>query len=157
MNAQIRPAAPDAPELADLFQRHLTLMRASSPACSVHAMEPADLAAAGVSFYVVRDGGDTVAMGALKRIGPGHAELKSMHVAEEARGRGVARTLLRHLVDEARQQRITRLSLETGVQPAFAPARALYASEGFETCGPIEGYGPDPNSVFMTRVLGQES
>ncbi|MDU8943476.1 GNAT family N-acetyltransferase [Rhodophyticola sp. MJ-SS7] len=153
MSPAIHPAAPDAPELGDLFQRHLTLMRASSPACSVHAMEPGDLAAAGVRFFVIREGDTTLAMGALKHIGPGHAELKSMHVVEEARGRGLARMLLCHLVEVAHAEGLARLSLETGVQPAFAPARALYLSEGFEECEPFEGYAPDPNSVFMTRLL----
>lgn len=46
-----------------------------------------------------------------------------------------------------------RLSLETGSQPAFAPARALYARFGFEPCGPFDAYTNDPNSFFMTRKL----
>ena len=45
------------------------------------------------------------------------------------------------------------ISLETGVQDAFAPARALYLAEGFESCPPFRGYGPDPNSAFLTRAL----
>ena len=40
-----------------------------------------------------------------------------------------------------------------GRQEAFAPARALYLRFGFELCGPFADYGPDPNSVFMTRAL----
>jgi putative acetyltransferase len=39
------------------------------------------------------------------------------------------------------------------VQPGFAAARTLYARAGFAECGPFGGYGPDPNSVFMTRTL----
>ena len=45
------------------------------------------------------------------------------------------------------------VSLETGSQPAFAPARALYARFGFLPCGPFGAYVEDPNSSFMTRVL----
>jgi len=49
---------------------------------------------------------------------------------------------------------ILRLSLETGSQDAFAPARGLYARAGFAECPPFEGYVQDPNSVYMTRVIG---
>jgi putative acetyltransferase len=94
-------------------------------------------------------------MGAMKRLSdPAHAELKSMHVLAEHRGRGLSRAILDHLVAAARDMGIRRLSLETGVQPGFAAARMLYVRAGFAPCGPFEGYGPDPNSVFMTRDLG---
>lgn len=92
-------------------------------------------------------------MGALRPIAADHVELKSMHVVEEARGRGLARALLCRLLDEARSRGMTRVSLETGAQPVFAPARALYRSQGFHDCPPFDGYQLDPNSAFMTRVL----
>ena len=46
-----------------------------------------------------------------------------------------------------------RLSLETGSDDAFLPAQRLYASVGFEYCGPFAGYVEDPNSVFMSLRL----
>jgi putative acetyltransferase len=46
-----------------------------------------------------------------------------------------------------------QLSLETGAEPIFAPARGLYERAGFAYCGPFEGYVLDANSVFMTKVL----
>ena len=57
------------------------------------------------------------------------------------------------LVAEAQAGGLTRLSLETGAQDSFRAARALYAGAGFAECGPFEGYGADPNSVFMSRSL----
>jgi putative acetyltransferase len=36
---------------------------------------------------------------------------------------------------------------------AFKPALQLYASFGFEICGPFADYREDPNSVFMTLRL----
>jgi putative acetyltransferase len=89
----------------------------------------------------------------LKQLDGGHAELKSMHVAETARGCGIGRTLVDHLIDVARQRRLSRVSLETGSMAAFAPARALYASAGFEPCGPFGDYRPSANSAFMTLSL----
>ena len=59
-----------------------------------------------------------------------------------------------HLVDVAREHGFRRVSLETGSMAAFAPARSLYASAGFEPCEPFGNYRASRNSVFMTRSLG---
>ena len=48
---------------------------------------------------------------------------------------------------------MTRLSLETGSQDGFAPARALYARHGFALCDPFADYRLDPSSVFMSREI----
>ncbi len=133
--------------------RHTADMHADTPPESIHMMDAGALAIADVSFYVMRDGTEPVAMGAFKRIDASHAEIKSMHVLAEARGRGLSRRMLEHLVAEARAAGFTRLSLETGVQPTFIAARALYAKAGFDECPPFEGYCADPNSIFMTKVL----
>ena len=103
---------PTDARVGPLIKAHLTLMRASSPACSVHAMEAGDLLSA-----------------------------------------GLADRMLAHLLAVARDKGLTRVSLETGSQEAFFPARQFYARHGFSTCPPFEGYTPDPNSVFMTLLL----
>ena len=53
----------------------------------------------------------------------------------------------------ARARGFRRVSLETGTMAAFAPARALYTSFGFETCEPFGAYTPSPDSVCMTLEL----
>ncbi len=53
----------------------------------------------------------------------------------------------------ARDRGYLRLSLKTGSQPAFAPARSLYASAGFTRCGPFSSYRPSRSSTFMTQSL----
>lgn len=144
---------PLTPDLELLFQRHTADMHADTPPESIHMMDKGALAAPGIRFFVLRDGGEPLAMGAVKRIDDTHAEIKSMHVLAEARGRGLSKAMLEHLVAAARADGFTRLSLETGVQLTFVAARALYARAGFEECPPFEGYSEDPNSVFMTKVL----
>ena len=67
--------------------------------------------------------------------------------------RGLSRHMLGALIDHAGRAGLTRLSLETGVQPTFDAARRLYAAAGFRECAPFQGYGPDSNSVFMTLPL----
>lgn len=145
--------SPLGVDLDLLMQRHTADMHADTPPESIHMMDASQLAIPDVAFYVMRDAGQPVAMGAFKRIDASHAEIKSMHVLHEARGRGLSRRMLDHLIVEARAAGFSRLSLETGVQPTFIAARALYAKAGFTECPPFQGYGPDPNSVFMTKEL----
>lgn len=153
MDITITEESPLGADLRLLFERHTADMHADTPPESIHMMDASELAIPEVRFFVMRDVGMPVGMGAFKRIDDSHAEIKSMHVLAEVRGRGLSRRMLDHLVDEAKATGYRRLSLETGVQPTFVAARALYAKAGFVECGPFEGYWDDPNSLFMTKAL----
>ncbi|WP_331497661.1 GNAT family N-acetyltransferase [Paracoccus sp. (in: a-proteobacteria)] len=149
----IRPEPPTDAALDLLFQRHHQAMHADTPPESIHMMPREALVSPEIAFFVLREADRPLAMGALKDLGGGLAEIKSMHVLSETRGRGLSRLLLRHMIAIARQRGFVRLSLETGAQPSFAAARRLYASEGFAECPPFGDYRPDPNSTFMTLSL----
>ena len=155
MPVVIRLESPLGADLAELMARHEAVNRAETPPESIHMLPPDKLAEPSVSFYVMRDEhGLPVGMGAFKRLSaPGHAEIKSMHVLTERRCQGLAAQMLAHLVAQAQAAGITRLNLETGVEPGFAAARSLYRRAGFVECAPFEGYHVDPNSVFMTRDI----
>ncbi|MDD8023163.1 MAG: GNAT family N-acetyltransferase [Paracoccaceae bacterium] len=144
---------PVQEDLALLHRRHTDAMHADTPPESIHMLPASALAAPGIMFFVMREEGQAVGMGALKRIEPTHAEIKSMHILMELRGRGLARMMLDHLITEAREAGFARLSLETGAQASFLAARGLYLAAGFVECDPFEGYAPDPNSTFMTLVI----
>lgn len=150
---RIARESPTGPDLALLFARHSVDMRADTPPESIHMMDAGALETPGTAFFVLRDGDRPVGMGAFKRLDEAHAEIKSMHVLAEERGRGLSRRLLDHLLREAQAAGIRRLSLETGSHPAFLAARRLYERAGFTQCPPFEGYHEDPNSYFMTRLL----
>jgi putative acetyltransferase len=145
--------SPLTPDLAVVMARHTGDMHADTPRESIHMMDASQLAIPEVSFYVLRDGTQAIGMGAFKTLDPDHAEIKSMHVLAEYRGQGLSRVLLDHLMAEAGQAGFRRLSLETGSQPMFEPARRLYFRAGFDYCEPFGDYVVDPNSVFMTRTL----
>lgn len=145
--------SPTTPDVTALLDQHLRDMFATSPAESVHALDHTGLAAEDVTLWAAREDGRLLGVGALRRIDAQHGEIKSMRTADDARGRGVAAALLSHLVGEARRRGWRRLSLETGSQDFFAPARRLYARHGFEECGPFDAYVLDPSSIFMTRLL----
>ena len=142
------------PRVVALLQTHLARARAETAPGSAHALDLSGLRAPEVTLWSAWEGDAVVGVGALRRLSADHGEIKSMHTAEAARGRGVGSAMLRHIMAAARARGMSRLSLETGSWPYFAPARALYARRGFVECGPFGEYQADPNSVFMTLVLG---
>ncbi len=150
---QIRPDDLSGDAIRALIGEHLASMAALSPPESVHALDLSGLTAPGVTLWSAWDGDALVGCGALKQLDTAHGELKSMRTVGAHRRRGVASAVLEHLIAEARARGYRRLSLETGSQPGFEPARRFYARHGFEVCGPFADYGPDPNSAFMTRAL----
>lgn len=153
MTLSIAKESPVGSDLTLLFERHTADMHADTPPESIHMMDSSELAIPQVHFFVAREAGAPLAMGAFKILSNAHGEIKSMHVLTEARGRGLSKVMLAHVEAAARQEGLARLSLETGVQPTFVAARALYEKAGYQICGPFEGYWDDPNSLFMTKEL----
>lgn len=105
-----------------------------------------------VAFLEV-DGGDSMPVGCagIRRLDDTTCELKRMYVDPDARGRGIARSLLERLEDEAVALGYTTLWLETGTEQP--EAIALYESHGYE---PIAGFGrykDEPKSRSFGRPL----
>lgn len=141
------------PEIAALLQEHLDSMALHSPPESVHALDLERLRQTDITFWTAWQDGDLLGCCAMKELDPTHGEIKSMRTARQHLRKGVAASLLTHLLEQANRRSYERLSLETGSMEAFAPARKLYAGFGFEYCGPFADYVEDPYSVFMTREL----
>ena len=140
-------------QIAALLREHLDAMRRVSPPESVHALDIARLRQPEVTFWTAWDGEKLAGCAALKELDRGHGEIKSMRTATAYARRGVASSLLQHLIAEAQRRRYRRLSLETGAMDYFAPARKLYRTFGFTPCPPFAAYVDDPNSEFMSREL----
>ena len=156
----IREGGLSDPRVIELLRVHLHHARAETGPGSAHALDISGLQASGVRFWGLWEGETLLGVGALKDLGAGHGEVKSMHTAQAARRRGIGGAMLRHLIDTARASGWTRLSLETGSWAYFEPAHALYRLHGFSDCGPFGDYQPDPNSIFMTldlRVTASDS
>lgn len=153
MNLSIREDDLTGPAIAGLLQTHLDFTAEQSPPESVHALDLEELRAPEITFWSAWDGEILLGCVAVKDLGDGHGEIKSMHTAEAARGRGVARKLMEHLLSEARRRGYARLSLETGSMESFAAARRLYERFGFVACEPFGDYVLDPYSEFMTLEL----
>ena len=141
------------PEIRELLEEHVHNMLELSPRESMHALDVDGLREPDITFWTVWSGSSLLGCGALRELSPAHGEIKSMRTALAHRRKGVARTMLEHIIAEATKRRYHRLSLETGSMQAFEPAQKLYESFGFTYCPPFGDYIEDPNSVFMTRVL----
>jgi putative acetyltransferase len=151
----IREGGLDDPRVIDLLHAHLIRARAETAPGSAHALDLSGLRSPDVTFWSAWEGDTLAGVGALKQLSEDHGEVKSMHTAESMRRRGVGAAILRHIIAAARARGMSRLSLETGSWPYFAPARALYTLYGFVECPPFGEYTPDRNSVFMTLVLAE--
>jgi putative acetyltransferase len=141
------------PRVIDLLALHVQSARAETAAGSAHALDLSGLQSPDIGFWAIWEDDVLLGVGALKRLSADHGEVKSMHSAQAARGRGVGGAMLRHIIATARADGLARLSLETGSWDYFLPARRLYARHGFIECAPFGDYAPDPNSVFLTLDL----
>ncbi len=155
MTLTIRRADFDDPRLPAFLAAHLADMAPQSPPESQHALDFDALKRQDVRLWVGTAAGQLAVTCALAPLVPGHEELKSMRTHPGLRGQGFASRILEHAIADATQRGIKRISLETGAAEFFAPARKLYAVNGFEPCMPFGHYGEDPHSIFMSRSLAR--
>ena len=128
-------------------------MLETSPPEYCFALDLQGLKAPDVTVWSVWSASEVVGVGALKDHGGGHGELKSMRTDPRFVRQGVATALLAHILAEARGRGLRRLSLETGVGPAFEAALALYLKHGFQEGPPFADYRPSPFNRFLHRAL----
>ena len=141
------------PDVVALIELHLRSAFENSPPGSVFALDLSGLRDPAVTLWSGWDGDDLLGMGALKQLDAGHGELKSMRTVPAHLRKGVAAGMLGHLVAEGRRRGYARLSLETGNNAPFAPARAMYERAGFVPCRPFADYNDESFSRYYTLAL----
>lgn len=146
----VEPANPHDPGPATLLAASHALMQSLFPPEDNHFLSLEALCAPHIRFFAARDGAAILGTGALA-VMDGYGEVKSMFTAPQARGRGVARALLRQIEDEALAQGLPALRLETG--DSLTEAHRLYHAFGFVPCGPFGDYTVNGSSVFMEKRL----
>ena len=123
----LRVDDPTAPHVADLLAFHLKELRGEM-AEFAFALDATGLAQPEVTFWTAWVGDLLAGFVALKEIGDGSGELKSMRAAPAMRGKGIGRALLDHVIAEGRQRGLVRIDLETGTAELHAPAQPNSAS-----------------------------
>jgi putative acetyltransferase len=144
---------PRKPDVRALLERHLAFCLSETPPEHSFALDVDALVQPTIGFFSYRAGDAVLGVGAIKELDAEHAELKSMHTAAEARGRGVGRAMLDHLLCVAKSRGYRRVSLETGTTPGFTAARAMYSSSGFVPGEPFADYVRSEDNTFYTRTL----
>jgi putative acetyltransferase len=145
----IRPGDFGDDRVKALLARHLEGMHANSPPGHVFALDWSGLQKPEISFYALWEDEELLGFGALKQLEPRAGEIKSMRTADAHLRKGVAATILEHIIAEARQRGYTRLSLETGSGPSFEPALALYRKRGFTEGGAFGDYEKSAFNQFL--------
>jgi putative acetyltransferase len=149
---------PNRDDVRRLVQVHREWSLQQTPADFSFSLEPEAVAEAGITLFTARSpNGELLGVGGLKQLDASHGEVKTMHSAAEARGRGVGRALLNALIHEARRRGHTRVSLETGTTNAFQPARTLYESVGFRPSAPFAHYANTAHNLCMTLRLAGDA
>lgn len=108
-----------------------------------------------IRFFVARMNGSAVGCGGVALFAD-FAELKRMYVRPDARGQGVADSILGQLVSEAADAGRNVVRLETGTHQLAAIR--FYERAGFQACDAFGAYALMPpeaveQSVFMERLI----
>ncbi len=149
-DVEIAVERPVRADVEALLRASRAMMAELYPPESCHGLELGAYERAEVTLFVARASGLAIGCGAFQLHGDGSAEIKSMFVAPDARGRGVGRAIL-EAIEAAVRGRVSALRLETGVKQL--PAIRLYEAAGFARRGPFGSYRDDPLSVFMEKLL----
>ena len=143
----------DNPEVDELLRKHFIELRSVSPAGSTHVLDIDGLKNPSIKFWSLWENEKLMGCGALKFLNENHGEFKSIRVADQYRGKGYGQKIIAHLIAEAKELKIKKISIETGSGEFFKSARGLFKSFGFKKCEPFSHYKTDPNSCYMTLKI----
>lgn len=138
-----------SPQTGALIALHLQGMAQNTPQEHVYALDKRGLRADNIRVWSVWAGDRIVAVGALKRLAAAQGEIKSMRAHPDFRGKGAGKLLLLHIIEQAKQYGMTRLSLETGCHPDFEPALMLYRRCGFQPGAAFGDYHAGEHNQFF--------
>jgi putative acetyltransferase len=136
-----------------LLALHLAGMHANSPPGHVFALDLSGLIASNITVWTLWEGDQAIGIGALKELGDGTGEVKSMRTHPDHLRKGVAAALLDHIIKVARTRGLRRLSLETGSGPAFDAALTLYRRRGFTDGEAFGDYVRSDFNQFLHMTL----
>ena len=146
----------DHPEVNQLLTKHFIELRAASPEGSAHVLDIAGLKVPSIKFWSLWENTKLMGCGALKFLNDNHGEFKSIRVHDKFRNKGYGIEIIKHLINEAKKLNIKRISIETGAGDFFKPARKLFQKCDFELCEPFAHYKDDINSLYFTKLIGDD-
>ncbi|MEL6877729.1 MAG: GNAT family N-acetyltransferase [Pseudomonadota bacterium] len=140
------------PDVAAILEYHHKDMLAVSPPGTAYAFDIERLNAPDIAVFGAWDGDALLGVGAL-RSHSDYAEIKSMRVLPQAKGKGLGKGLLELLLSAARDAGFKTMKLETGISAPFNAANGLYTSFGFTETDPFAGYEDNGDNRFYELSL----
>jgi GNAT superfamily N-acetyltransferase len=134
-----RSDSPDATAMQEAFFGELRRRYPALDDASPPPVDPDQLVPPHGAWVVVRRDGVPVGCAGIKRLDDETGEVKRVYLAPEARGGGLARRLMAHLEDRARELGYRVLRLDTG--SAQPEAYRLYTSLGYREIDDYNGNG----------------
>jgi putative acetyltransferase len=155
MNLQIETVQTPTQEVRELVGELNRVLAAGYDDDQRHGLAVEQIFQPNVRFFLSRLDGAAAGCGGVALFDE-YAEVKRMYTRESARGRGLAKALLRRIETEAREFGAKLLTLETGVYQR--EAIGLYERVGFQRCGPFGPYADMPAraielSLFFEKAL----
>ena len=141
------------PEVNKLLISHFIELSSVSPVDRDHVLDIPGLKNPSIKFWSLWENDQLIGCGALKFLDKEHGELKSIRVADSFRRKGNGFKVINHLINEAKELNIKKISLETGTGNFFTPARKLFDKCGFKVCEPFAHYKKDPDACYMSLLL----
>jgi putative acetyltransferase len=150
--ATIAVENPRQDGIARLLRLGTAFAESLYPPESTFLLDVEDLDRPWIAVYVARDeGGHAIGMAALVPWGVAVTELKRMFVHPNARGRGVATSLLARMEADARAAGLRQIVLETGT--LHTDAQSLYTRCGFSPIPQFGQYIGEKHSYCMAKML----
>ena len=143
----------DNSEVLELLNKHFIELRSVSPEGSAHVLDIEGLKDKNIKFWSLWEDNLLMGCGALKFLDKEHGEFKSIRTIDKFKRKGMGEKIISHLIDQASQIGIKKISVETGSGDFFAPARKLFQKFGFKTCKPFAHYKKDPNSCYFNLEI----
>ncbi len=143
----ILPLRDDVRALMDRLNKH-NLSHCPLEICHLATSE--QLAATDCIMIGAFIEGSLSGMGAIKFMS-GYGEITRMFVADEFRGKGVAKEILGTLIQCAVERGLVSVKLETSRK--FISAVRLYETSGFTLCPPFGEYVSSPHNTYMEKKL----
>lgn len=146
----IKPVKADTAQIRALIDELDLYQNSLYPPESNHLDSVEALSADNVHFLGAYKLNELVACCAVKKM-DGYGEIKRLYVKPEARGKGLAKSLILQLEANLLESGITCAKAETGVyQPE---ANQLYERLGYSRTGPFGPYIDNPHNMFYSKNL----
>lgn len=155
MTTTISPERPDSADARQLIAELEAVLNPLYASENRHGYSVEKLIREKVAFFVLRHDDEAAGCGGIQFFGDAYGELKRMYVRPQFRGKGFAKMLLQHLENFARENKVLRVRLETGIHQH--EAIALYEKCGYAQIPPFGEYAQSADTSLCYEKRLSES